>query len=1005
MLWGLFSIKRKKDHTLALMRYILLFLWVLVMTPSVCYGQENLVQWSLEQLRHIQNRESWVDSVYESLSEEERIAQFFMVAAYSNKDATHEAEIERLVRDYGIGGLIFMQGGPVHQVELTNRYQQAAKVKLMLSMDAEWGLGMRLKDSVMSFPYQLTLGAIQEEKQIYDMGAEIARQLKRLGVHVNFAPVVDVNNNPRNPVINFRSFGEDKMNVALKGLAYAEGLQDHGVMACAKHFPGHGDTDSDSHLTLPVIKQSRERLNELELYPFKILINNGVKSMMAAHLFVPSLDSTINQATSLSRKVTTDLLKKELHFRGLVFSDALNMKGVSQFYPKGEVAVKAFIAGNDILLFAEDVPKGIELMQQALQDGSIDSLEFAQRLRKLLAEKYDLGLDKFDPISTNNLYTDLHTPEAWLLNHELYASAITVPVNKDDYLPIQDVSVSMASLAIGSNEETKFQETLKLYAAVDAYNVAKDASGTTYDNLLQKLAGYETIFVSLHDMSQYNSRGYGITQNSLYLIQQLAAKTRVVVTVFGNPYSLKHFAGNSWIVQAYQENDHTQTVAAEVIMGARGADGTLPITASDKFRFGMGEKLESLGRLQYTIPEAVGINSRYLLRVDSMANAAIADKATPGCQILIAKDGKVIYQKAFGYHTYDSTLAVNNDDLYDLASITKIGATTLSLMQLYDQRKIQLNRKLSDYLPAVDTTEMRTLIVRNVLAHKAGLKSWIPFYINTLPDSVYQACYRTTGDSVYCLPVTEEMFMRSDYADTVYRTIFSTPLNQKKEYVYSDLGFIMFKELIEHVTADSFATYTAANFYKPLGMQHMGFNPLERYPKNRIVPTEDDQAFRKTLLQGTVHDPAAAMLGGVSGHAGLFSSANDLAILMQMLLNKGTYGGKRYLDEKTVELFTKRNDDESRRGLGFDKPETELGKPGPTGDSASPRSFGHSGFTGTCTWADPDEQLIYIFLSNRVHPSADNRKLIKNNIRTEIHEAIYDAIRKSMQIEVASKQN
>lgn len=963
------------------------------------------MQWSLDQLRHIQQRESWVDSVYHALSQEERIAQFFMVAAYSNKDAAHEAEIEKLITQYGIGGLIFMQGGPARQVELTNRYQQAAKVKLMLSMDAEWGLGMRLKDSVMSFPYQLTLGAIQDEAVIYDMGKEIARQLRRMGVHVNFAPVVDVNNNPKNPVINFRSFGEDKMNVALKGLAYAEGMQNHGVMACAKHFPGHGDTDSDSHLTLPIIKKSKAQLDDLELYPFKILINNGVKSIMAAHLFVPSLDSTKNRATSLSRAVTTDLLKRDLHFKGLVFSDALNMKGVSQFYQKGDVAVKAFIAGNDILLFAEDVPTGINLIKKALQSGEIDSLEFSQRLRKLLAEKYDLGLDKFETIATANLHNDLHTPEAWLLNRELYAQAMTVAANKEDYLPIKAVDSSFASIAIGAGATTVFQQTLSLYTAVDGYTIGKQAEAGTYDKLLSKLDRYSTVFVSLHDMSQYNSKGYGISQSTLYFIEQLSRKTKVVLTVFGNPYSLKYFNKLDWVVQAYQENDHTQALAAEVIMGARGANGTLPITASEKYKFGVGETTTSLNRLQYTIPEAVGISQVYLKKVDSLAMAAIADKATPGCQILVAKDGKVIYHKSFGHFTYENKQPVDNNDLYDLASITKLAATTVSLMQLYDHRKIQLNRKVSDYLPMLDSTEIKSVIVRDVLAHKAGLKSWIPFYVSTLPDSVFKVCYRTTGDSVYCLPVSPDLYMHQDYADTVFTTIFNTPLNKKPEYLYSDLGFIMFKELIEEVMHDSFAVYTANHFYRPLGMGTMTFNPLAKFDVNRIVPTEEDKAFRKAVIQGYVHDPAAAMLGGVSGHAGLFSNANDLAILMQMLLNKGTYAGREYIEPKTVELFTKKNDDSSRRGLGFDKPETELGKPGPTALSASPRSFGHSGFTGTCVWADPDENLIFVFLSNRIHPTADNRKLITNNVRTEIHQAIYDAIRKSMQNQVASKQN
>lgn len=969
-------------------------------------AQENLVQWSLEQLRHIQQRETWVDSVYNSLSTEEKIAQFFMVATYSNKDAAHEQQIEDLVTKHHIGGLIVMQGGPQHQAEMLNRYQSLAKVKLLISTDAEWGLQMRMKDSTMAFPYQLTLGAIKDDDLIRKMGGEIARQLRRTGVHVSFSPVVDVNNNPNNPVINFRSFGEDKMNVALKGLAYMEGLQNNGVMACAKHFPGHGDTDADSHLSLPVINHSLDRLSDIELYPFRILINNGVQSVMAAHLFIPALDSTKNQATSLSRKVVTDLLKKSYKFNGLVFSDALNMNGVSKYYPAGEVAVNAFIAGNDILLFAEDVPKGIELMKKALKSGRINEVEFSQRLKKLLGSKFDLGLDRFDSIPLANIYEDLHTPESWLLNNELYAAAMTVAANKDELIPLKELDKSFASIAIGDGKQTLFQSSIDKYAEIDAIAISKNSDAANFNALLDQLSSYHTVFVSLHDMSQYSSKKYGITPQTVDFINKLTTKTRVVLTVFGNPYSLKYFDKVDWVLEAYQDNDHTQELAAEVLFGARAANGTLPVTATKKYAFGVGFETPSLGRLRYSIPEAVGMSSKHLEKIDSIANAAIADKATPGCQILVAKNGQVIYQKSFGYHTYDSTTAVTNTDIYDLASITKVAATTISLMHLYDQRKVQINRKLSDYLPMLDTTELKNVVVRDILAHKAGLKSWIPFYMSTVPDSVYKVCYRTDSDSIYCLPVSEDLYMNIDFKDTIYSTIFNTPINPKPHYVYSDLGFMMFKEAIENITKQAFDKYTYNTFYHPLGMGRTGFNPLTRFKLNNIVPTEDDKVFRKTLVHGYVHDPAAAMLGGVSGHAGLFADANDLAILMQMLLNKGTYAGKEYIEPRTVQLFTKKNDNESRRGLGFDKPETDITKPGPTAIVASPRSFGHSGFTGTCFWADPDEELIFIFLSNRVNPSADNRKLISNNIRTEIHQVIYDAILKPEQDKpVATEQN
>lgn len=968
-------------------------------------AQDNLIEWSLDQLRLIQERQIWVDSVYTNMTDDERIAQLFMVAAYSNKDEAHVKEIEKLITDHKIGGLIFMQGGPYRQVKLVNHYQSLAQTKLLISTDAEWGLAMRLKDSTMAFPYQLTLGAIQNEKLIYNMGLEAARQLQRVGVHVSFSPVVDVNNNPNNPVINFRSFGEDKYNVALKGLAYMEGLQDGGVMACAKHFPGHGDTDSDSHLTLPIIKHSRERLEELELYPFKILINNGVKSVMAAHLFIPSLDSTKNQATSLSRKVTTDMLKNELGFKGLVFSDALNMKGVSQYYKQGEVALKAFLAGNDVLLFAEDVPKGIQLIKAALKDGRIKRDEFEYRVKNLLSAKFDQGLTHFDSLSLEGLYEDLHTPQAWLLNRELYGQALTLAANTGDYIPVKALDKNFASLSIGASEITLFQQSLNRYAKLDNYQVSKEAGQDKLKELENKLAQYETVFVGIHDMSQYASKGYGINATTRSFLENLSKKTRVVLVLFGNPYSLKYFDYASHVLVAYQENELTQELAAEALFGAREIKGQLPITASTKYKFGTGIITESLGRLQYTIPEAVGLNHLELQKIDSIALSAITNQATPGCQILVAKEGQVIYYKSFGHHTYDSVRAVQNNDLYDLASITKVGATTLSLMKLYDERQLQLNRRLSDYYPPLDTTNLKNLVVRDVLAHKSGLKSWIPFYLRTVEDTaLYKVCYKTEGDSIYCLPVNDALFMREDYKDSVIYIITHTELNKKKEYVYSDLGFILFNEVIGNITGTALDKFADSIFYRPLGLSTMGFNPLEEFPLDRIVPTEEDKVFRKGLVHGYVHDPAAAMFGGVSGHAGLFSDANDLAIMFQMLLNRGSYGGVQYLEPKTVDLFTKKNDDASRRGLGFDKPEPDKLKPGPTSINASMRSYGHSGFTGTCVWADPEHELIYIFLSNRINPTADNRKLISENIRTEIHQVLYDAILKSEQNPVASEK-
>lgn len=932
----------------------------------------------------------WVDSVYNKMTLDERLGQLFMVAAYSNKDEAHLNSLISLVEKEKIGGLIFFQGGPIRQAKMTNVLQAKAKLPLWIAMDAEWGLGMRL-DSTINFPRQLTLGAMRQNDRIYEMGREIARQTRRLGMHINFAPVVDVNNNPKNPVINNRSFGEDKNNVALKGLAYAEGLQDGNVMACAKHFPGHGDTGSDSHLTLPVISHDRKRLEDLELHPFRILINNGVQSIMAAHIHVPALDSTFNLATSLSPKVTTQLLKKEMGFDGLVFSDALNMKGVSKFYEPGEVDLKAFLAGNDVLLFAEDVPRAKKLFKEALKNGKLTEARVKESVVKILEAKFDLGLTKRQSVEIDGLYKDLNTPFGNFLIQDLYEKSLVLAANNKS-IPIHTKdSFNLASLLIGTTEKNAFQNQLSAFAPVEHFQSGKSPS----QSLLNKLGKYETVIVGLFDMSKYSSRNYGITTETLEFLKQLNQQTNVVLSVFGSPYSLKYFENIPTVLLAHDEMEGAQKAAAQAIFGAIPISGKMPLTASEKFPLGFGIEQEQITRLHYASPEALGYASEQFEIIDSFVLEGIRDKAMPGCQVLVAKDGQIIWDKAYGDFDYKSNQKVKTSDIYDLASMTKVAATTLALMKLYEERKIQINRRMGDYLPIPDTSKVYNLIVKDVLTHSSGLQSWIPFYLKTIKDTLYDHIYSASKDSVFTIPVADNLYMRACYRDSIYNWIFNAKVADKPEYRYSDLGFYMFKLIVETQTGKDFETYLNDVFYTSLGLQNTCFNPLNCFDKERIVPTEDDKLFRKQLICGYVHDPGAAMLGGVGGHAGLFSNAEDMAVLLQMLLNGGEYGGNRYLESKTIHYFTRKQKKDNRRGLGFDKPEPDIYEPGPTAMSASSRSFGHSGFTGTCFWADPDHNLIYIFLSNRVNPDASNKKLIRDNIRTNIHQSIYDILKVS----------
>jgi beta-N-acetylhexosaminidase len=940
----------------------------------------------------------WADSVFKTLSPDERIAQLFMVAAYSNKDNTHVKEIKKLVDQYKIGGLIFFQGGPVRQAVLSNCYQSCSKVPLLIAMDAEWGLAMRL-DSTTKFPRQMTLGAIQNDSLIYEMGVEIARQTKRLGMQVNFAPDIDINNNPLNPVIGNRSFGENKLNVTKKALMYMKGMQDNHVLACGKHFPGHGDTDSDSHKTLPTIKSSRARLDTLELYPFKELIAQGLGSMMVAHLSIPALDTTPNQASTLTKRIVTGLLKDTLGFKGLIFTDALNMKGVSKFYKPGEVEVKALMAGNDVLLFPEDVPTGINEIKAAIARGDISQDDIDKHCMKILLVKQWAGLNHYSKVKLKNLTNDLNTPQAELINRKLTEASLTLLQNKNNIIPLQHLdSTKIASLTLGYKDLNIFQQTLSNYAPVTHFGIDKDAKQPAFDSVLTQLKNYDLVIVHINNTNNKPDKNFGLTTQVMSMLKAVMKQSKVIVNVAANPYILAKMDSLQFadgVIMSYEDNDYSESYSAQLIFGGIAAQGKLSVTASEYFKQGMGIETKAI-RFKYTIPEEVGADSKALSHIDSIALKGIKDKVYPGCEILVAKNGKVIYQKSFGYHTYENKIKVKNDDIYDIASVTKIAASTLSVMKLVDEGKINLDEHLCSYLPQLEGSNKQNMVIREMMTHQAGLKDWIPFWMKTVnKDGSYkEGIYNKTPNDFFTKRVANDLYINNNYEDTIYKQIIESPIKDVGKYVYSDLGYYFLKKIIEDQTKNALNVYVQKTFYSPLGLTTMGYKPMARFDLNRIPPTEFDAKFRKQLVHGDVHDQGAAMLGGVGGHAGLFSDANDLAVLMQMYMNKGEYGGVRYIDSATVSEFTRcQYCKTNRRGIGFDKPETNRDKESPVTSLASPESFGHTGFTGTMVWVDPASQLVYVFLSNRVYPDADDNKLAKSGIRTKIQEVIYEVVK------------
>ncbi len=953
---------------------------------------------SVDRAEEIRKREEWVDAKFASMSFDERIGQLFMIRAHSDKGMEHERAVERLIKDYHVGGLCFFQGTPEKQVELINRYQKLApKVPIMVSMDAEWGLGMRFKSDGMSFPRQLMLGAIQDNNLIYKMGKEVARQLRRVGTHINFAPVVDVNNNPNNPVINTRSFGEDRYNVTAKSYMYMKGMQDHQVMACAKHFPGHGDTDVDSHLDLPRILHSRERLDSIEMYPFRVLSQHGIQSVMVAHLSIPSIDNTANLPMTLSSKAINDILVDEMSFEGLIFTDGLGMKGVTKHHAVGELEVKALKAGNDILLLPENTPAAYKKIKEAYDNGTLDSLDIHRKVKKVLRAKYDLGLTSFTPINQFGVRADVTNAQAMMMKRKLVEKALTLVRNKEDALPIRNVETQkIASLAIGAGKETSFQKFLKKYDGV--YNLQTGWSIPGPVPLMAKLKEYDKVIVSLHNMSSHPSKNFGVTDAAIRFISQLQNETEVILVVFGNPYSLKYFDGVETILECYEENDIVESVAAQAVFGAIPIEGKLPITASPRSKFNDGETTASLNRLLYDRPEAVGFNPHKLLKIDTIAQEAIDQRATPGLQVMVIKNGTAIFHKAYGHHTYAKKQKVRTDDIYDVASVTKAAAATLSVMKLQDEGKINIEETIGDHLTYAKGSDKSSLKIKDILAHRARLKAWIPFYKETVTESKSNPrpltkYYKKQATETHQIPVTDRLFMKNTYVQEMWKQIWESELRTNAGYKYSDLGFYMMSEMVKQKSGQSLDDYTMLNFYRPLGLSRSSFNPLHQFSLTEIIPTENDKYFRRQKIHGHVHDMGAAMMGGVSGHAGLFASANDLGIIFQMLLNGGNYGGKQYLQPSTIDMFTSRHPSCTRRGIGFDMKQLDGSKSQNTCPEASANTFGHLGFTGTAVWVDKDNDLIYIFLSNRTFPSMNNYKLNKLDIRPRIQSAIYDAMR------------
>ena len=938
------------------------------------------------------NQEKWVDSIYNNLTLDEKIGQLFFVQATSNNKNNSE-KILNNIKNFKIGGLIFSTGHPSIQANLTNKYQNASKTPLMISMDAEWGVGMRL-DSVPKFPWNMSLGAIKNDLLIEKIGSEIGYQFKRLGIHMNFAPVIDINTNPKNPIIGNRSYGENKINVSEKGISFTKGIQSNNVLATAKHFPGHGDTSKDSHLTLPTINFDEKRIKKVELYPFKKLIEDGLSAVMIAHLNVPSLEKENMLPSTLSKNIIEKTLIKELNFNGLIITDALEMKGVSEFTKKN-VDLMAFLAGNDILLMSSDISKGIKSIKKSIKKGKISEQRLARSVKKILKAKYKVGLNSYKSIETTNLIDDLNSISVTNLINKSIESIPTLIKNKSNVIPVKLDTESILNIQFGNSDGVIFNDYLNKFKKIKSIK----ASNINTNDLNSLLANHKLIIVSFHMKSDtpWENMNKKFSDNEQDILKLIDEHDNKILASITNPYTLSLLNLKSYnsVIVGFQNNYEFQKTIAQQIFGAKEIKGNLPVSINETYKEGTGIILKNLNILSYADPEMVGVDRKKLNKIDSLVNYAIQNEMTPGAQILIAKNSKIIYDKSFGRLRYNENLKTNSETIYDLASLTKILVTTPIIMNLVDKNIIGLETKLKEIIPRYEKSNKSEISVKELLSGHAALQAWIPFYKLTLdeknrPSSKYYSFSRNRTNSV---KVSPDLYLRTDYIDTIRNIIEKSDL-LKNKYKYSDLSYLIIQEFIENHYNQNLDQIIHELMFRKLGIE-LTYNPTLKYSTKNIAPTELDEYFRYKEINGYVHDMAAAMLGGVSTHAGLFGNAINVAKVMQLYIQNGNYGNQQILNPETINLFNNCYycDEDNRRGVGFDKPQLE--DDGPTCGCISMNSFGHSGWTGTFAWADPDQEIIYVFLSNRSYPtgeSAGKSKLVKENIRSKIQEIIYNSI-------------
>ncbi|MBS1271975.1 MAG: Beta-hexosaminidase [Candidatus Marinimicrobia bacterium] len=901
-----------------------------------------------------------VDEQMAAMSLEEKVGQMFMPnfgATFYSDDSWSYKRVSRWITEYHIGGLSMFGGDPYEAARNIYRFQKMSKYPLLIGSDFEWGIPMRISAGT-RFPENMGIGATGKPEFAYQQGVITAKESKALGVHMNFAPALDVNNNPDNPIINVRSYSEDPEMVAKFGVEYIKGLQSEHVAATAKHFPGHGDTDVDSHLSLPEINVDRERLNQVELLPFQAAIDAGVKSIMVAHLALPKITGNELPAT-LSPYFLKNVLRDSLGYGGLLVTDAMNMGGVQEGFWPGEAAVKSIQAGMDVILYPPDLELAYETVLNAVKEGHISEKRINESVRRILEFK------KFVKVEEHR-YPDLEHVEKVLEDSDNLATAakafqesITLVKDENNAVPFKPADIdSMVTLII--TDDIRFGFPGGSFAAsigsrVDHYGVHQigpQASDSVMIKANQAVEGADAVAVGVFVRFGSFKGTINLPEDQAEFLSEVLDQEKPIITVgFGTPYLLRYFPEARSFFLTYSSSSESQRTVAAAMFGEQSVSGTLPISLPAGYEMGHGLKREP-----YSNVWTDDLQDDRFQEVFDLIEQGIADSVAPGMAMYAARDGKVLAAKGFGHFTYDeSSPKVTRETIFDMASITKVTATTPLAMKMYESRYLNLNKQVKDYIPEFSGGLKDSVKIINLLTHTAGLQPFIKFWeVAESPDEVMD------------IIVNSEL---------IYTPGDST--------VYSDLGIIMLGKILEKLGQNSLDKLVEKRIYRPLGMTHIQYLPDEAL-RGQIAPTEFDKAYRHKQIQGEVHDENAAFLGGVAGHAGLFSTVDDLGRYAQMYLSNGYYDGRKHFKSTTIDTFTARQNivEGSTRALGWDTPSDHGSL---YGDYVSSEAFGHTGFTGTSILIDPKYDAIVILLTNRVYPTRQNHKI--GDFRPKFHNA------------------